>query len=246
MSSIESSDSALEPFFNKNWISEVIGELKSGKEATVFVCRATEKRGGGLVAAKVYKEQSRRSFKNDAVYQAGRVIVNSRAKRAFENKSEFGREVQSYLWINEEWKALRLFHDEGISVPKPLMRSDNALLMEFIGDDAGPAPQLKDAKIPREIAERVCDQALWEVREMLACCAVHGDLSAYNTLYWKERIVVIDLPQVIDPRFNPHARDLLLRDVENICNAFARFGVKRNPQVITNRLWRAFKHDELD
>src|SRR5690606_16820269 len=78
---------ALQPFFEKNLISEVIGELKSGKEATVFVCRATAKHGAGLVVAKVFRDQRTRAFKNDSVYQAGRVIVNSRAKRAFEKKS---------------------------------------------------------------------------------------------------------------------------------------------------------------
>jgi len=71
---------ALEPFFKERWISEVLHIVKSGKEATVYCCRAHPDTELGLLAAKVYRAREDRSFKNDAIYQEGRVVLDKRLR----------------------------------------------------------------------------------------------------------------------------------------------------------------------
>ncbi|MFT3871310.1 MAG: RIO1 family regulatory kinase/ATPase [Nocardioides sp.] len=54
---------------------------------------------------------------------------------------------------------------------------------------------------------------------------VHADLSAYNLLAAGERLVMIDLPQVIDLAGNPAGFDLLQRDCTNVCDWFRSRGL---------------------
>src|SRR5262245_59282193 len=92
--------SALEPFFHAGWISEVVREIKSGKEATVYCCRGGALACKQLLAAKIYRPLESRRFRNDAIYQTGRVHLarNGRVKRAAESGSAFGRKVQYATW----------------------------------------------------------------------------------------------------------------------------------------------------
>ena len=80
---------------------------------------------------------------------------------------------------------------------------------------------------------------------MLFHDVVHGDLSAFNILVWEGRISVIDLPQAVDPKKNRHAEALLARDVERICEHFARHGVSRDPVRIADDLWTAWTFADL-
>ena len=80
---------------------------------------------------------------------------------------------------------------------------------------------------------------------MLRCNRVHGDLSPHNVLYYEGDIKVIDFPQATDPRFNPAARDLLTRDVENICRYFRQYGVECDGWVIADDLWKRFTFARL-
>src|SRR3954471_63407 len=84
----------LESFLDDSLILEVLDVLQGGKEATVFRCRAAPSTGRNFFAAKVYRPMERRNFRNDGLYQQGRVILNKRTKRAYENRTAFGREVQ--------------------------------------------------------------------------------------------------------------------------------------------------------
>ena len=52
------------------------------------------------------------------------------------------------------------------------------------------------------------DRLLWNVELFLGHNWIHADLSAFNVLWWEGRGTVIDLPQAVDPRSNPHAADL--------------------------------------
>ena len=78
----ETLDDALEPFVEDGLIESVLFPIKSGKEATVYCCRAGPRLKVDLVAAKVYKARVFRSFRDDAVYREGRVILNARDRRA--------------------------------------------------------------------------------------------------------------------------------------------------------------------
>ena|SRR5438874_5357512 len=98
---------ALDFFYTEGLITEVLYTVKSGKEATVYCCQAHPSTGAELLAAKVYRPRNNRGFKNDAIYQEGRVILEGHVRRAVQNKSRFGREAQFAMWVNYEFEALR-------------------------------------------------------------------------------------------------------------------------------------------
>jgi RIO kinase 1 len=234
---------ALEPFFVEGLVAEVLYPIKSGKEATVYCCRAGEAldpstgSGQALVAAKIYKPRSFRSFRNDAVYREGRVILDARSRRAASKLSGYGREVRSALWTDHEFSTLQALYAAGADVPAPLAHSSGGMLLEFIGDQDGPAPVLKDVVLEPDQAAEIFDRLLSNVELWLGRAVVHGDLSAYNVLWHAGEPKVIDFPQAVDPRFNPNAYSLLLRDLENLGRYFARSGVTRDLSEIGNRLW---------
>jgi RIO kinase 1 len=228
---------ALEPFFADGYVEEVLYELKSGKEAVVYCCRGGARLQGALVAAKVYKARQQRSFHNDWMYREGRVILDARARRAAAKRTDFGREVASTLWTDHEWQVLRQLRAVRADVPRPLAHAEGALLLEFIGDEHGAAPQLKDVRLTPGEAEAALERLLDNLRLWLMADVVHADLSAYNILYWQGVPVSIDFPQAVDPRVNGNAFDLLLRDLTNLARYFARQGVDRDPYAMAERIW---------
>jgi RIO kinase 1 len=119
----ETLEDALDPFIADGLITEVLYPIKSGKEATVYCCRAGTALDSEFVAAKVYKPKAIRSFRDDSVYRAGRVILDRRARRAAAKRTDFGQQVQSALWTNHEWSVLKTLHAAGADVPRPLAHS---------------------------------------------------------------------------------------------------------------------------
>lgn len=229
--------------FDAGLIDEVLFEVKSGKEATVYCCRAKYE----LVAAKVYRDLATRGFRNSAVYQAGRVHLarSGRAKRAAENRSAFGQEMEQALWIDHEWCLLQRLHDAGLDVPRPVARGERAILMPFLGDENSPAPMLHQVELEGAMAAIVVDRLLWNIESMLDAHVVHGDLSPFNIMWHHGGPIIIDLPQSVDPRLNPAARSLLHRDVTNVCEWGERHGVRRNAAGITADLWSRFTLGEI-
>lgn len=230
----------LNPFLDKGFISEVLYRLKSGKEATVFCCRGGPAAGADLVAAKIYR--SNRSFKNDAVYQEGRVVLDARMRRAVKKKSRTGREGKFSNWVGSEYATLEVLHAEGADVPRPIAQQGSAVLMQYFGDEEGPAPLLRDVRLERQLARPFFYKLVDNIALFLACNCVHGDLSPYNILYAEEKLSIIDFPQAVDARSNRHARELLVRDLENVYGYFARLGVEANTRRIADGLWHRFMH----
>ena len=238
---LDALEAALEPFIANGSLADVLYPIKSGKEATVYCCRGGPRLDGALVAAKVYKPRTGRSFHNDAIYREGRVILDRRAARAAAKRTRFGREVASAVWTNHEWQTLVRLHAAGADVPRPLACAEGAILLEYIGDEQGPAPALKDVRLGTEAATAVFDRLLDNVQLWLAYDVVHADLSAYNVLYWQERPVVIDFPQAANPRTNPNAFDLLARDLDNLSRYFARCGVERSAWTLASEFWERYE-----
>jgi RIO kinase 1 len=238
-------EAKLEGFLDSDWIDEVLYRVKPGKEATVLCCRGGPAAPVGLIAAKVYHDREFRGFANDALYQQGRVIVDRRARRAFANKTHFGREVQSRMWTASEYETLRLLHAAGADVPRPLTCSSEVILMEFVGDDVGPAMPLNRMSPERDEARHLFDCLLGNIELWLAHDRIHADLSPFNVLYWDGRLKVIDFPQAVDPRFSPKAQELLRRDVDNVCRYFARYGVRADPVRLADDLWFRFVRGDL-
>jgi RIO kinase 1 len=240
------SGDAFDAFISYGLISEVLYEVRSGKEATVYCCRGAQASGREFVAAKVYRPLEHRGFRNDAIYQTGRdAVLSSRTKRALANKTRHGREVQFATWINAEYQVMRMLHDAGADVPDVLARSGSAILMEYFGDERGAAPMLFRAAMNRDEAGATLRKIIDNVTLWLANHLVHGDLSPYNLLCWEGRIVAIDFPQAVDARMNPAARSLLTRDLENVCGYFSKYGIRADSHRIANGLWAQYQAGQL-
>lgn len=240
-------DEAFEHFLDEGLIERVLRPIKSGKEASVHLCRANPRTTGERLAAlKVYHPLDRRDFRDESLYRDGEWIKERRIRVALEKRTRFGREVQGGIWVAREWETLSLLSEAGAPVPRPIESTDRAILMSYVGDEDTAAPQLHRHRPsgPRE-AEELLDQVLAAVERMLFRDVVHGDLSPYNVLVWEGRITVIDLPQAVDPRKNRHAEALLRRDVQRICDHFERLGARRDAAEITARLWTGWTFADL-
>ncbi|MDN5934103.1 MAG: kinase [Pseudonocardia sp.] len=205
-----------------------LGALKSGKEADVALLeRAVPGTGRrALMAAKRYRTAEHRMFHRDAGYLEGRRVRRSRETRAMANRTAFGRDLLAGQWAGAEFAALSRLWRDGVPVPYPVQCAGTEVLMEFIGDaDGTAAPRLAQC---RPDVEQVCD--LWHqlVDALLGLARhglTHGDLSAYNVLVHHGRLVLIDLPQVVDVVGNPQGPDFLARDVARIGEWFTARGL---------------------
>ncbi len=219
----------LDPLVADGVIDSVLSRLKSGKEADIYLVQ----HAGEIVAAKVYKERHVRSFKNNAAYKEGRAVRNSRTQRAMDKGSRFGRAAEEDAWKTKEADALQTLFAAGVRVPKPHLFYEGVLLMEVVVDAEGhPAPRLLDAAIPRERAAEWYADLRRQVITMLTCDIIHGDLSPYNVLAAGDRLVIIDLPQVVDVIANPAGADFLMRDCHNMCAWFRRRGLEVDEQEL--------------
>lgn len=235
-------------FFAEGLISDVLAQLKSGKEATVFVCRpgpAPDVAGAELLAVKCYRDRLGRGFQNRAAYMHGRYIGDARAARAVANKSRFGHHAAESMWVTQEFEMLCRLHAAGADVPQPFAASEASILMEFVGDESGPAPQLREFRPTTMEAHDLLGRMIWNIERFLASNVIHGDLSPYNALVRNARPVIIDLPQAVDSRTNANARELLFRDVDRVCRHFERFGATANAEKISSDLWQRFLRAEL-
>jgi RIO kinase 1 len=207
-------------------IDTELGILKTGKEADVFLLRRAEPGTDGVVmAAKRYRDTDHRTFHRSASYTEGRSMKRSRDERALKRKSTFGRLVAAGEWAVSEWDALKRLWSIGLPVPYPVQIDGTEILMEWITHEGETAPRLAQTRPEPALLASYFEQ----VREALATMAqegvVHGDLSAYNILAAGERLVIIDMPQIVDLVGNPQGMDFLLRDCANVCGWFRQRGL---------------------
>jgi RIO kinase 1 len=205
-----------------------LGVLKTGKEADVHLLERGVPDTGEhvLLAAKRYRSAEHRMFHRDAGYTEGRRVRRSRETRAMASRTAFGRQLLAGQWARAEFEALGTLWAAGAPVPYPVQLHGTELLLEFVGTPAGAAaPRLAQLRPePDELRD------LWEqLTEALCALArrgwAHGDLSAYNLLVDAGRLVLIDLPQVVDVVGNPQGPEFLARDVRRITEWFAARGL---------------------
>lgn len=219
-------------------IDEVIGQLMSGKEATVYVVRC----GDVIRCAKAYKDATQRSFKKSASYQEGRKVKNSRQARAMEKGSRYGRKMQEEVWQNAEVDALYRLASAGVCVPQPHICFEGVLLMDLVVDAEGnPAPRLNDVELDEEQALEFHGMLLNQVVRMLCAGIVHGDLSEYNILVGEGGPVIIDLPQAIDAAANSTAAEMLERDVINLRTYFSTFAPVLRDTQFGKEIWGLYE-----
>ncbi len=218
----------IQPLVDDGLVDSVLRQLMSGKEATVYVVQC----GDDVRCAKVYKEASKRSFKQAVLYNEGRKVRNGRRARAMEKGSKFGREQQEEVWQNAEVEALYKLADAGVRVPQPYGCFEGVLLMDLITDEEGfAAPRLNDVSMSEEQALEDHLEIMNDIVRMLNVGIIHGDLSEFNVLVDEWGPVIIDLPQAVDAAANNNAKRMLLRDVNNMTSYYSQFA----PQLCSSR-----------
>lgn len=233
----------LAPLLSEGLIDQVISQLMSGKEATVYVVRS----GDSLRCAKVYKDARHRSFRQAASYRDGRKVRNSRQARAMEKGTRYGRQMQEEVWQNAEVDALFRLAAAGVRVPEPYICTDGVLLMQLVVDESGHvAPRLNDVALGEARALQLHMQLLKQVVRMLCAGVIHGDLSEYNILLAADGPVIIDLPQAVDAAGNSEAAAMLKRDVDNLAAYFGRFAPHLLDTDYGTEIWKLFEAGRLD
>lgn len=232
----------LQPLIDDGIVDAVLGQLKSGKEASVFLVAC----GGRVRCAKVYKDAQQRGFRRQHEYQEGRRSRSSRDFRAMGKRTRHGREEQESAWKNAEVDALYRLAGAGLRVPQPHGVYDGVLIMELIADaDGRPAPRLNDVAPTPAQAREWHAFLVNQVQRMLCLGLIHGDLSEYNVLLGTDGPVIIDLPQAVNAAGNNNAFRMLARDVDNLrtyCGAAA-------PELLAteyaHEMWRLYETGEL-
>jgi RIO kinase 1 len=212
-----------------------LGILKTGKEADVFLVRrgmpGTDR--SCLLAAKRYRSAEHRQFHRDVEYLDGRRVRESRVNRAMANRTAVGRELIAQQWATAEFAALCQLHIAGVPVPYPVQIMGTEILLEFIGDPDGiAAPRLAETRPSGDDLVALWDQLVTMLRIMASLGLAHGDLSAYNILLHDKRLVLIDLPQVIDVFAHPRGAEFLERDAANVSRWFIARGLRDQPSTL--------------
>jgi RIO kinase 1 len=227
------------------WISDVLCKVKVGKEASVYLCRSGSAIDVPWVAAKIYRPRSLRNLKNDGQYREGRADLDADGNalwkeadiNAIIKRTSYGEEVRHHSWIAYEFKTLELLHAAGADVPKPYAIEKNAIMMDYIGDPGTPAPLLTSIRLDRGEVQPLFERVIYNIDLLLRHKRIHGDLSAYNILYWGGDITLIDFPQVVSPESNTNAWNIFLRDVTRICQYFASQGLKHDARKLAAEMW---------
>jgi len=224
-------------------IDEVLGRLKSGKEADISLVR----RGGVVIAAKVYKDRATRSFKNNTEYKEGRKVRDTRTQRGIDSGSRFGRNAAEQAWKSAEVDALYKLAGSGVRVPRPVIFYEGVLLMDLVCDAEGrPAPRLIDVAIERDAVLATYADLVAQMISMLCCDLIHGDLSPYNILAGADGPTIIDFPQVVSAAHSSRAEFYFLRDFDNVVRFLAGFDPSLAVHTADGRaIWRAYVSREL-
>lgn len=232
----------LQPLVSEGLVDEVLRQLMSGKEATVYIVRCGEE----IRCAKVYKDATQRSFRKSVSYQEGRKTKNSRQARAMAKGTRYGRQMQEEAWQSAEVDALYRLAAAGVKVPQPYLCHEGVLLMDLVTDaDGHPAPRLNDIELSVEQALEFHAGLLGQVVRMLCAGIIHGDLSEFNILVGAEGPVIIDLPQAVDAAGNNNASAMLERDVANLAGYFGRYAPELLDSEYGKEIWRLYEAGSL-
>lgn len=207
---------ALYELAKKGYIDAMGGSVSTGKEANIF--HAISKKNNTLeIAVKIYMI-STANFNTMKEY----ILGDPRFTGIKQSRKDI-----ILAWARKEFKNLKRAEDAGVRVPKPYITRRNILLMEFIGKDGVPMPQLKDVKLTEKEAQSIFNRILDYMRLLYSRAGlVHADMSEYNILIDMNDMspVIIDMGQsVMIDHFN--AETFLRRDVNNIARFFKKLNV---------------------
>jgi RIO kinase 1 len=221
-----------------DYVERDLGNLKSGKEAEIFIIERSYCERTCLLAHKRYRPrtvshkgelealgfQRANRFMNDLAYRDGRKFAKSRDQRAADRMTKYGKKLLTGKWTGHELDMMQQAWDAGVTVPYPVGSLGDGLLMQFLGDEERAAPRLAEARLDKAEVRAAREQLEENLRRLVGAGFVHADLSAFNLLWWEEQLWLIDFPQAVDVTTNPHAFDYLYRDLGNVGDWFARRG----------------------
>jgi len=241
---------SLRSFSEQRWIEDVLRVVKGGKEASVYLCKGSDSVQSKLLAAKVYRPRMFRNLKNDSLYREGREILDAegheildgRMRRAMRNRTDYGLQLLHTSWLEHEFSALQRLYAAGADVPQPHASDQNAILMDYVGDAILGAPTLNTVTLEPEEVVPLFTRVVENIEIMISQELIHGDLSAYNLLYWEGQITLIDFPQSIHPQQNRNAYQIFERDVVRVCEYFASQGLAIRPRQLAADLWTAHRY----
>lgn len=242
-------EEALTTFFQHKWFDDVLRVIKGGKEATVYLCEGNATTGEDFLAAKVYRPRKFRNLRNDWLYREGRAnldesgneINNKGMRHAMQKRTDYGRELLLTSWLEHEYQTLNALSEAGADVPKPFATDSNTILMRYYGDEVMGAPTLNDVNLPAAEARQLYERVLHNIELMLSLGRIHGDLSAFNILYWEGQIALIDFPQAVRPDENRSAFRIFERDVVRVSEYFQRQRIRTtNPRKLAADLWTKY------
>lgn len=227
-----------------------LGVLKTGKEAQVSLVERTGTTGRCLLARKRYLPrevtqkgvleamgvQRSSQFRNDVSYREGRQFRKSRDRRAVERMSTRGKALLQERWTDHEHDVMAMLWRSGVRVPYPVAFTEGHLDMEYVGVVEEAAPTLARLRPRGPLLDAIWDQLEANLVRVVGSGYAHGDLSAYNLLWWADELWMIDFPQAVDIAANPMGLDFLHRDIVNITTWFARQGLDHDPDELFSRL----------
>ena len=199
-------------FLNKGVIDEIYGTVKAGKEARVYWGKDKD---GNELAIKIYLTVASEFKKGKLRYIEGDPRF-----------THVKRDTRSlvYAWALKEYKNLHLALKAKVRVPRPIALEGNVLVMKFIGKNGNPALKLKDnpPKKPRLVYDALLEfvKRLYTKVEL-----VHGDLSEYNVMMWRNKPVLFDMAQSV-LLSHPMASMFLKRDLVKLHRYFKKLGVE--------------------
>ncbi len=196
-----------------------LSDIKSGKEAVVYKVLFD----GELAAMKVYKDPEHRTFTHVGAYLAGKYYKHASERKAVAKNNRFGRKLKHSNWVKREFFLLQSLFKVGARIPKPIALLDTAIVMQLLGDQDTVAQRLSDVELSDTDARAAYEKILATIQLFWEQGIVHGDLSAYNVLWWHAEPYIIDFPQAIDIRRHPEPEQLLERDRNNIARYFSKY-----------------------
>jgi RIO kinase 1 len=220
--------------FVDNWLKKypdikVIRDIKSGKEATVFLIET----GGKSRCLKVYNRLSM-ATKADNVYLSGKWFKEPSVRKSITKGNKFSQDLLKKLWVKREFYLLKKLFQKGANLPEVFDYNSNSIMMEYLGTLNLVAPLIKDIDLSPSLAKSTFNEIVKSIKIFLENGIVHADLSEFNILWWQNKPFIIDFPQAVDIRSNPNYKILLKRDIENVVSFFNKWISTDKEKVITD------------
>lgn len=213
-------DTVLLDWKKKDIILEIIKDIKSGKEADVYLVKDNKEQ---RYALKIYKKHTDHSIGNNNLYLAGNWVKKPSLRRAIYSNNTTAKEYLSYNWTKREYTLLKRFSEEGGAVPRVFGHTNDSILMEYLGTEHESAPRIYEVELNEHSARFAFNLILHSMRLFIQHNVVHGDLSKFNILWWDNKPYIIDLPQAVDIKSNPNAQKLLERDIKHVIYFFKNY-----------------------